>query len=79
VVAARWRHRVSPNGNLSWGRGGCDTPLCPSTHRKAERKFSVREDSQEWGWGPQNASGPRNTVHEPGQTDSSWRARLIRI
>lgn len=49
-----WRHSLSPRGNLSWG-GGADTPLCPSTHRKAERKFSLLEDSQQWGWGPRSA------------------------
>lgn len=31
------------------GGVGADTPLCPSTHRKAKRKFSPLEGCQEWG------------------------------
>lgn len=40
------------------GGVGADTPLCPSTHRKAKRKFSLLEAGQGWGWGPRSAWVP---------------------
>lgn len=59
-----WRPQSVSKQKPELGGGvGADTPLCPSTHSKAKRKFSLLEDCQEWGWGPPKCSGPRSTVN----------------